>query len=106
MKVVHNRYIPFGRNFLAVNIFGVIFSKAKLSRVNLNHEYIHTLQQREMLFVFFYLWYVLEYLVRLLQCRSFMKAYYLISFEREAYMNQKNLAYKQIRRHYDWIHYL
>ena len=55
MKVIYNKYFPFG-NFFATNIFGIIFcrsDKGRMSEVDQNHEYIHTLQQRELLFVGF-----------------------------------------------------
>lgn len=72
----------------------------------LNHEQIHTRQQIEMLFLPFYLWYVAEWLVRLVQCRNRLKAYELISFEQEAYRNQRDLSYLRHRRPYAWINYI
>ena len=60
MKIIRNKYLPIGKNFWAINILGIVFTKGKLSRISENHEYIHTLQQREMLFVFFYLWYTIS----------------------------------------------
>lgn len=73
-----------------------------MSEVDKNHEYIHTLQQREMLYVGFMLWYCIEWVYRLLKCRSFMKAYYSLYFEREAYAMERNLNYKAERRPYAW----
>ena len=51
----------------------------------------------------FYILYVIEWLIRL-----FMKgnAYHNISFEREAYSNQKNLDYLKERKWFVWIKYL
>ena len=68
----------------------------------MNHERIHSAQQREMLFVFFYLAYFMEWVVRLPMRGN---AYRNISFEREAYANQRNLDYLHTRRHYAWRHY-
>ena len=64
---------------------------------------IHTAQMKEMLYVFFYVWYVVEWLVRL-----FMKgnAYRNISFEREAYGNERYIAYIGERKRYAWVGYL
>lgn len=104
MKVIRNTWFPFG-SFAAINLFGVVFSKYPLTEVSRNHEFIHTLQQREMLFVFFYLVYGLEWLVRILQTRDVLKAYHRISFEREAYANQHNLRYKNQRRFWAWTKY-
>ncbi len=104
MKIIYNRFFPFG-TFWAINIFGIIFcrvDKGRLPEVVKNHEYIHTLQQREMLFVGFYIFYVVEWLYRLIKTRNFMKAYYSISFEREAYAHQNDLNYKYKRKRFAW----
>jgi hypothetical protein len=90
----------------AINLFGIIFTKQHLSRVDENHEYIHTLQQRELLFVFFYLLYVTEWIVRVIQTRSLIKGYLRISFEREAYENQRQLDYRETRKFFAWRKYL
>jgi hypothetical protein len=106
-KIIYNRHIPFG-SYLAINLFGIIFvkSKRRLSRRELNHELIHSRQQAEMLWVFFYLWYALEWFFRLVQYRSTTRAYYNISFEREAYANEKDLLYRRRRGFWAWISYL
>ena len=76
---------------------------AKISEVTLNHEKIHTAQMKEMLYVFFYLWYIFEWLIRL-----FMKgnAYRNISFEREAYSNEDDVIYLDSRKIFAWTKYL
>ena len=106
MKIIHNKWIPFGRGMYAINLFGIIFTKQHLSRVDQNHEYIHTLQQRELLFVFFFLLYVTEWIVRVIQTRSLIKGYLRISFEREAYENQRILDYRETRKLFAWSKYL
>ena len=106
MKIIHNKWIPFGRGMYAINLFGIIFTKQHLSRVDENHEYIHTLQQRELLFVFFFLLYVTEWIVRVIQTRSLIKGYLRISFEREAYENQRLLDYRETREFFAWRKYL
>ena len=106
MKLIYNRYFPFG-SFYAANIFGLIFcrsDKGRLDEVEKNHEYIHTLQQREMLFVGFLLWYGIEWLWRYAKCHNLMKAYHDLYFEREAYLMQGDLDYRHHRRHYAWWH--
>lgn len=77
-----------------------------IGSVDINHESIHTAQMKEMLYVFFYLWYVIEWLVRLVQYRNARTAYRNIGFEREAYMNQGNMGYLQGRGRYAWVKYL
>ncbi|MBR6190702.1 MAG: CPBP family intramembrane metalloprotease [Prevotella sp.] len=106
MKVIYNKYFPFGK-FLATNICGLIFcrsDKGRLSKRDENHEYIHTLQQREMLYVGFMLWYCVEWLCRAVKERSFMRAYFKLYFEREAYGNERNLNYRHERRPFGWWH--
>ena len=61
---------------------------------------------KEMLYVFFYLWYGIEWLVRLVMYRNARTAYRNISFEREAYMNQGSMSYLQGRGRYAWVKYL
>ena len=106
MKIIHNKWIPFGRGMYAINLFGIIFTKQHLTRIDVNHEYIHTLQQRELLFVFFFLLYVTEWIVRVIQTRSLIKGYLRISFEREAYENQRQLDYRETREFFAWRKYL
>lgn len=107
MKVIRNNIIP-PKGFTAINICGVIFARknATISERTLRHEYIHTMQQKEMLYVFFYLWYIVEWLIRLVVIRDAHKAYRAISLEQEAYENQDIGIYRHIRRHYCWTKYL
>lgn len=106
MLIINNKLLPLGKDYVAINLFGIIFAKARLTADGLRHEKIHTYQQVEMLFLAFYLWYVLEWLIRLIQYRKPHQAYRNISFEREAYANQHISDYKNHRPHYAWIHYL
>lgn len=104
MRVIYNRFLPVG-SYSAINLFGIVFARSDRGRmrpVDLNHEYIHTLQQRELLFVFFYLLYVMEWLFWLVRLRSPRRAYYSISFEREAYRHQDEADYRRHRSHYAW----
>lgn len=105
MKVIINKYIPFG-DFLAITLFGVVFAKRELDKEESNHEAIHIRQGNEMLWIFFYLFYVIEWLIRLIQYRDKEKAYYNISFEREAYSNQHNLNYLNSQKWYSWVKYI
>lgn len=108
MRIIYNKYFPFG-NFFAINILGVVFARkdmGELRDIDRNHELIHSLQQREMLFIGFYLWYGLEWLVRLARCLNAMQAYRSISFEQEAYAEQHDLDYSTHRSCYAWAKYL
>ena len=106
MPVIKNKFLPIGKNFYAINLFGIIFSKGECNIITLNHEKIHTRQMLELLIIPFYLLYVFEWLIRLLQYRNFYKAYSNISFEREAYSNQKNLNYLKKRKLFSFLYYL
>ena len=108
MLVIYNTHFPFG-SYWAINLLGLVFARrdhGRLGPEELNHEYIHTLQQREMLFAFFFVWYVLEWLVRLVQYRSPHLAYRNISFEREAYAMQRDLQYRHHRPLFAWRKWL
>ena len=101
--MIRNKYIPF-QGYKAMNLFGVLFVRgnARIDDITLNHEKIHTAQIKEMLYVFFYVWYVLEWLIRLPKGN----AYRNISFEREAYDNQYDLNYLKSRKRFDFTKYL
>lgn len=102
--IVHNRWFPFN-GFACCNIFGILFTRREwLSDTTLRHEGIHTEQMKEMLFVPFYVWYLLEWLVRLILFWDGRKAYKKIAFEQEAYAHEKDTEYK--RKHYAWFKYL
>jgi hypothetical protein len=102
--IIRNRIVPFKR-FNAINILGVLFARpeAEMDEQLLNHERIHTRQMLEMLIVGFYLWYFIEWLIRLTQKGN---AYRNISFEQEAYTHERNPNYLKNRKLYAWTKYL
>lgn len=104
MRVIQNKIIPFP-GFKAINLFGIIFTRSPLNQVDLNHESIHTSQGRELLWVGFYILYFLEWLIK---CAIYgtQKAYWNISFEREAFAGENLDTYTQIRTSYAWIKYI
>jgi hypothetical protein len=69
----------------------------------IRHEQIHFRQQIELLILFFYVFYLLNYLINLLRFGNHEKAYLNISFEREAYENEHDLQYLERRRIFSWI---
>lgn len=111
MKIVYSRFIPF-RGFLMVNLFGILVvrknrdgSCPKVSDRAVRHESIHTEQMKEMLYVFFYVWYFLEWIFRLI-LPPYETAYRDISLEEEAKGNENDPDYLKHRKRYSWIHYL
>ncbi|MDE6497997.1 MAG: hypothetical protein K2L21_04995 [Muribaculaceae bacterium] len=103
--IVRTRFAPKG---YCLNLFGLYLARdtSWIDRYVVNHERIHDAQQRELLYVAFYLLYVLEWIVRLVQYRHRRKAYRNISFEREAYSHGRDLSYLPHRRRYAWLRYL
>lgn len=101
MIIVRTKHIPFG-HFSAINLLGVLFVHpgVYLSSELINHERIHTAQMLELAIVPFYIVYLLEWLVRLTLPGN---AYRNISFEREAYANERDLTYLRHRPHYAWL---
>ena len=122
MKIIRNKYIPFP-GFKAINLFGVLFVKnsSKIDDVTINHEAIHSKQFIELVILFavvtifirwwmplfsplfFYIWYVIEWLIRLFKNGN---AYKNISFEREAYANQGDFSYLKGRGWFNFLKYL
>lgn len=107
MKIIHNNFLP-PRGYKAINIFGVLFVRKgsrELLEHELNHETIHTDQMQELLYIFFYLWYLFEWIIRIFQYGLF-SAYENISFEREAYKNHYNLNYLKERKRFNFTKYM
>ena len=72
----------------------------------INHETIHIYQQIQMLILFFYIWYLSEFLIKWVRFGSKDEAYRNISFEKEAYANEHNLDYLKNRpfwAHLKWL---
>lgn len=82
------------------------FKEDKNNAVLINHEKIHIRQQLEMLVVPFFIWYGIEFIFRLVQYGNLKKAYLNISFEREAYANEKDLYYLKQRSFWNFFIFL
>lgn len=105
--IVSKFWVPKG--FSGITVFPFIFARKKSCKSDktfINHEKIHIRQQLELLVVFFFIWYGLEFLIRLIQYKDFRNAYRNISFEREAYTHERNLTYLTNRRFFSFIKYL
>lgn len=107
MKIVKNKYIPFP-GYKAINLFGILFVRgdARIDDVTVNHERIHTAQIKELWYVLFYLWYLIDWLVKLVVYRNFRDAYVNVVFEREAYANDEDEDYLKTRKRFAFIRYL
>lgn len=124
MKQIVNNIIPF-KGFLAITFWPFIFTRKPLAEKDENHENIHGEQQKEMLIVgtvlalllfllgygwfsllalpVFFWWYIVEWLVRIFINGN---AYRNISFEREAYANERNMGYIKTRKPFAWLGYI
>lgn len=106
MKIIHNKFIPFGK-YSTINLFGVLLTKEKqLDKITINHESIHTAQMKEMGYIFFYIWYIIEYICIRLFHKKQTNAYHDVSFEEEAYYYEYNLNYLNERKHYSWFKFI
>jgi hypothetical protein len=90
---------------ITLSPFGIYIKETYLNnKYVINHESIHWKQQVEMLIVFFYLWYGLEWFVKLFIYGK--QAYYHLSFELEAYNHDDDLKYLFKRKHFSWFKYI
>lgn len=108
MKIIYNNLIPF-KGYKATNLFGTLFVRngSTVDEIDINHEEIHSYQMKDLLWIFFYIWYGIEWIVRLFQYGGDgYNAYRNISFEREAFENENNLSYLKTRKSYNFINYL
>lgn len=108
MFLIVNRFlIPKGYRGMA--LFPFVIVKSKLDKENpvfINHEKIHLRQQLQLLVSPFFIWYILEYFVRLIQYKNTNLAYRNISFEREAYANEHNLDYLKQKSLWGFLKYV
>lgn len=92
-----------------ITLFPFVFianKKLQQNKVLINHERIHLRQQLELLLVLFYIWYLIEFVVRRFQYGSWYLAYRNISFEREAYDNEKQILYLKGRLFWRFCRYI
>ena len=99
----------FYRNYVGLSFWPFIFLRdpeLRRDTVLINHERIHLRQQAELLVLFFYLWYIGEWMLRTLLYLDPYRAYQNISFEREAYTREKDLKYLSQRKPYAFLDFL
>lgn len=82
------------------------YAKDRNNPVLINHEKIHLRQQLEMMVIFFYLWYVIEYFFWYIKLKDSYMAYRYISFEREAYAMEDDLDYLKNRKIFSFLKYI
>ncbi|MDO4782588.1 MAG: hypothetical protein Q4A09_05135 [Capnocytophaga felis] len=95
--------------YRAITLYPFIFLRNKEDKENavlINHERIHLRQQLELLVIFFYLWYGIDFLIKYAKYRNWEKAYRNIIFEREAYANESDLQYLKERKRFGFKRFL
>lgn len=105
--IVAKYLIPKG--YRGMTIFPFVLMKYDFDKTNaifINHEKIHLRQQLEMLVIPFFIWYFFEFLTRLIQYKNKDLAYRNISFEREAYANEKKSDYLRSRSVFRFLKYI
>lgn len=97
------------KNFDGMTLWPLIILRTHLLKKNkvfLNHENIHLRQQMELLVIFFFIWYGMEFLIRWFKMGNRHLAYRNISFEREAYTHENDLSYLGKRKMWSFLKYL
>ena len=129
---IYNKLFPLN-GFLAMTIWPFMFIRKEYrhqyNAVDENHETIHACQQVEFLVTLlaimtglcltciswwwmvavpfgYFLWYGIEYVVRYFVYGDAKEAYRNISFEQEAFLNERNFNYLVERMYFAWIKYL
>lgn len=107
MILISKYLVPKG--YVGITLFPLVLLKhmhLKHNKVLINHEKIHIRQQIELLVVPFFIWYGIEFLIRLMCFKNWQLAYKNISFEREAYKNENDLNYLKSRSFWKFLSYL
>lgn len=107
MRIIRNSILP-PKSHKLLTLWPYIFvrKETRVYEPDVRHETIHGEQQKEMLIVLFLLWYGLEWLIRLAVYLNMHKAYRMVSFEQEAYLNEQDRNYVDSRKRYAWIKYI
>jgi len=99
------KFITFN-NVYAISLcpVGIYIDDDQFSSDTINHEMIHWEQQKEMLIIFYYLWYLFEWLFKKIRYKK--DAYISISFEHEEYKHEDDPEYISIRKRFNWLKYV
>jgi len=106
VKIINPKLVPKGYAEITIYPFVFFRSKERVTERLINHESIHLKQQKEMLVLFFYIAYGINYLINIFRYDTKKEAYRNIVFEREAYANEKDLNYLENRKLFSWVNYI
>lgn len=95
-------------SYYAVTIYPFCFYTSDLLERTKRHERIHEKQIFETLYFGFYIWYFVEFVIKLIfvYSGSWNNAYKNVSFEREAYKFAYNEDYLNKRKLFSFLKYL
>lgn len=112
IKIRYSKIIPF-KGFYAIQLFGTIYIRKEyenlpVSQTTITHETVHLYQALDfgigkLGFIPFYIWYLLEWILKLPMYLWGKDPYYNLSAEREAYDNQNNPDYPKTRKRWAWL---
>lgn len=110
LKKIYTAHFP-KKGFAALTIWPFVFVRKDIKKgfsdIAERHETTHALQQIECAFLFFFILYGLEWLIKLFFCKFDRdRAYMSISFEQEAYEHQDEVFYNDVRKHYAFARYI
>ncbi|AOW18799.1 hypothetical protein LPB03_15660 [Polaribacter vadi] len=107
MIFISKYIVPEGFNGITIFPFiSLIDKNLKHDLILIHDEKIHLQQQKEMFIIFFYLFYGLEWFIKLLKYKTKHSAYVNIRFERETYQNENNINYLKTRKTWAFLNYL
>lgn len=106
MKIKYSSIIPF-KGFYSTNLFGTLYIRKEyknrpIDEKTITHETIHALQAKDFCrvqfigYIIFYILYFIFWIIELIR-PPYNKAYRDNCFEKEAYYNDSNPAYLDIR---------
>lgn len=107
MLIIENDYIPFP-GYKCVNLCGILFVRtgARIGAVDLAHEEIHSRQVLELFVIGFYVWYLIEWFIKLIRYGDPWVAYRDLGFEKEAYYRQTDPGYLSWRPRFAFWDYV
>ena len=94
------------KGYRGQSLFIFVLYKGQISQKTKRHEFIHFMQQLELLFIFHWILYALSTIIGLFKYMNYKKAYKNNWFEKEAFAKDKQVNYIINRKPYAWIKYI
>jgi len=115
LKIIYSKFIPV-KSYYAITLFDHMiireeYKNQEIKKRDINHESIHATQARDFGIGFcgyfiFYIWYLLEWILKLPWAIFGYSPYHSIAFEQEAYNREYDYTYLDNRKRFSWIKYL